>query len=222
MTSIGILRAIIFQVKVDKLMLRNNMTVHVITPESILQAGCGILDPIMNFYGFTFIGGESGIGSGGTFTRGDYVRDDRRLELHFRYTLGLVTYHIGSSSASHRAYMYELLGADGGNHYPRYSDNPLDAFLDLAHDLQNFASDFLSDNGERLIRASLREAKEKTMEHKTALSRNVGDTRKREEAHRLFYERNFQGVIERLDNLLYPELMTESERKMLEMSKRRI
>jgi hypothetical protein len=39
--------------------------------------------------------------------------------------------------------MHALLGTRGGNKYP-VSDDPLDGFLDLAHDLETYARAFLA------------------------------------------------------------------------------
>ncbi len=91
---------------------------------------------------------ESGDGSGGRFARTDYVRGDRRLELHFRYSLGLVTYYLGAVAISHEAYMRTVLGPRGNNQYPGFSEDPLDGFRHLRHDLQRYCDDFLSGSEE--------------------------------------------------------------------------
>jgi len=199
----------------------SSRNVSMVNPREILRAGCEILNPIMISHGFTFIEGLSGKGSGGNFASGEYVRNERRLELHFRYSLGLVTYHLSASAVSHLSYMRELLGESGGNHYPGFSDEPLDGFRNLAYDLENFADDFLNGNGEVLVKAAIKEAAYITTENKLDMSGYVGDTRKREEARRLFRENNFEKVVENLESLVYPELLKDSEKKILEISKRK-
>jgi hypothetical protein len=77
---------------------------------------------------------------------GTYVNGDRSLEFHFRFSLGLVTYHFGEISLDHESYMQALLGTNAGNRYPGFSEDPLDAFKGLAYDLENFATAFLSGN----------------------------------------------------------------------------
>jgi len=42
--------------------------------------------------------------------------------------------------------MRALLGTNGSNKYPGYSDDPLDGFRGLAYDLENFAGAFLKGN----------------------------------------------------------------------------
>lgn len=112
-------------------------------PIEVLREGCAILDPVMSEHGFSFIDGDSGHGSGGPFACGSYVNADRKLEIHFRYSLGLVTYHFKRASIDHESYMRALLGEKRGNKYPGFSDDPLAAFCDLGYDLRNFATAFL-------------------------------------------------------------------------------
>src|SRR5258705_2299753 len=93
--------------------------------------------------GFRFEVREEGVGSGGHFAWGEFVRDDRRLELHFRWSLGLVTYHVGIHALSHEAYLRALGVPLGKNQYPGFSDNPLDGFRHLTHDLRTFVPEFV-------------------------------------------------------------------------------
>jgi hypothetical protein len=126
-------------------------------PTTILLQGSRILETELRPLGFKFIFGAAGKGSGGVFATGDFIRDDRRLELHFRQSLGLVRYHIGTSSAAHDAYMREL-GVQSECRYPSFSDDPLVAFHDLAHDLK-FAVDFTNGDAVVLLRAAMAEAR---------------------------------------------------------------
>src|SRR3979490_2805493 len=97
-------------------------------------------------HSFSFKEGPAGPSSGGLFSTGGYVNGDRTLEIHFRHSLGLVTYHFGQRSVNHECYMRAVLGNAGGNRYPGFSDEPLSAFKNLAYDLQNFATAFLKED----------------------------------------------------------------------------
>ncbi len=121
-------------------------------PKEILEKGRKYIDPIMESNGFRWQPGLSGRGSGGQFDSGQYIKDDRRLELHFRYSLGLVKYHIGDISLSQEDYMSYVAGK-GNAEYPGFSSDPLDGFRRLANDLKNYADDFLSGTGEEFIKA---------------------------------------------------------------------
>jgi hypothetical protein len=123
-----------------------------ISPIEILREGRSILDPVMHRHGFSFIDGPAGPSSGGPYASGAYVSGNWRLEIHFRFSLGLVTYHFGRTSLDHESYMHALLGTNGGNKYPSFSEEPLDAFKGLAYDLENFATAFLNGNFEEFSR----------------------------------------------------------------------
>ena len=117
-------------------------------PESILIAGCKLLSPILEPYGFLFVLEKTGVGSGGRFASAKYVRGDRSLELHFRYSLGLVSYHIGNVSLDHEIYM-RMLGFGETCSYPDFPKQALDSFGSLAKDLKLYCGDFLSGNGDQ-------------------------------------------------------------------------
>jgi hypothetical protein len=63
--------------------------------------------------------------------------------LHYRNSLGLVTYHFGLLSLDHDSYMRAVLGPNGGNHYPGFSEEPLAPFEGLKFDLEHYATAFL-------------------------------------------------------------------------------
>lgn len=113
-------------------------------PSVVLECGQEILEPVLQPHGFAFAARAQGKSSGGEFASGAFVRGDRRLELHFRHSLGMVTYHVGLTSVAHEHLMRAILGSAGGNEYPGYSTNPLDGFRHLRHDLQRYGAVFLS------------------------------------------------------------------------------
>ncbi|HSK42516.1 MAG TPA: hypothetical protein VLA83_01375 [Candidatus Binatia bacterium] len=116
------------------------------TVKKTLLAGAEILAPILEPYAFVFTVKTHGQGSGGCFASGAFFRADRRLELHFRYSLGLVTYHVDQESLDHETYM-RLLGVHGMNQYPDFPSEPLESFRHLAMDLRNYCQDFVSGDG---------------------------------------------------------------------------
>lgn len=122
------------------------------TPRQTLEAGLAWLDPILVPAGFTFQIRESGAGSGGAYAWGEYVRDDRRIELHFRYSLGMVRFHAGVRSLSNEQYLKALDVPEGANQDPGFSNDPLDGFRHLAHDLRKFFGEFLDGDASVLER----------------------------------------------------------------------
>ena len=121
-------------------------------PVDFLRMGCDLLNPVMHRHDFSFKYGPAGQGSGGSYVSGMYVNGNRKLEIHFRLSLGLVTYHFGKISLDHESYMHALVGTNGGNRHPGFSEDPLDGFKGLVFDLDNFASAFLNGNFEEFSR----------------------------------------------------------------------
>ena len=125
--------------------------------EELLLRGAELLKPLFLKHGFVFAPLGKGKGSGGRFAFGEFRKEDRRLEFHFRYSLGLVTYHLGSESISHEEYMCSVLGKPHLSQYPGFSDDPFDAFLRLREDLENYCDDFL-DGTDDLFRNRIKDA----------------------------------------------------------------
>lgn len=117
-------------------------------PLENLLAGVEILAQALGPHGFVFKLEANSKGSGGPFASGAFSKDNRRLELHFRRSLGMITYSIGEDSLDHETYM-RLLGVYGRNQYPDFPMNPLESFHHLAADIQEYCRSFTSGDGEQ-------------------------------------------------------------------------
>jgi len=104
-----------------------------------LDAGVALLNETMVSCGFVYTPTSAGTGSGGTFAAGEFRWDYRKLELHYRYSLGLVSYHVGPLMPSHEAYMGAVIGTRWQSHYPGFSREPMDGFRNLSADLKSTA-----------------------------------------------------------------------------------
>jgi hypothetical protein len=114
-----------------------------LNPDEVLRTGSEILSDLLAEYGFIFHLSSSGSSSGGRFASGAFVRGNRKLDLHFRSSLGMVIYYLGDRSISHLDFMWSVLGKLRASRYPGFSDDPLDAFRNLRSDLAEYAADFL-------------------------------------------------------------------------------
>lgn len=117
----------------------------------ILQDGVEILNGVLAQYGFLANSPAAGTGSGGSYASCEFSRGNRRLRLHFRYSLGLVNYEAGGVVLSHEEYMWSVTRRRGATSYPGFSHDPLDGFRHLAADLEQYAQDFLSGNDEAFV-----------------------------------------------------------------------
>lgn len=124
-------------------------------PIDQLRAGAEVVARVLAPHGFRFrIDTADSRASGGPAAAGSFRAGGKRLELHFRSSLGLVTYHVGSHSLSHEDYM-RCLGVRHEARYPGFSDDPLQAFADLASDLDRFCRDFVRGDGAEVARCAL-------------------------------------------------------------------
>jgi hypothetical protein len=121
-------------------------------PEKNLLQGSEVLKPLFSQPGFVFAKLNKGTGSGGAFASAEFRKADRKFEFHFRFSLGLVTYQLGSESMSHEEYMCSVLGGPNRSRYPGFSKDPLDAFRDLRDDLQDYCAEFLEGTDEAFLR----------------------------------------------------------------------
>jgi hypothetical protein len=188
-------------------------------PKDALLDGVRILEPLLLTNGFQFRFGGAGSGSGGDFAWGEFVRDDRRLELHFRRSLGLVRYHVGQQSSSHESYMREL-GIWDQCRYPGFADDPMNAFNELTHDL-DYADDFLVGPGTILRRAAAKETVSTADREADAMAGYIGDKRKVNQLRTCLREKRYGEVVRLARNLKYPSLMSEADRKMVEISRKK-
>jgi hypothetical protein len=125
------------------------------SPGERLERGVAELAEVLGPAGFQFVETDEGMGSGGAYASGEFRRGDRRLELHFRSSLGLVRYHFGEESLSHQELVrgvraLERISEEG--EYPGFSDDPTAGFRHLRHDLDRFGGVFLH-GGAKAFRA---------------------------------------------------------------------
>lgn len=120
-------------------------------PVEVLREGAAELASILGPDGFTFVETDSGLSSGGHYASGEFRRENRRLELHVRWSLGLVTYHVGDANLRHEDLTRAVAATQHvqeSPQYPGFSDQPLDGFRHLAADLVRFGRVFTKGTAE--------------------------------------------------------------------------
>lgn len=190
------------------------------TPREAMLQGAALLEPVLAPHGFAFVLTSEGRGSGGDFACGEFVRGDRRLELHVRQSLGMVSYHVRDASVSHQAYMNEL-GRRADAAYPGFSDDPLAGFRHLGSDLQRFAHDFIIGDAGVVLRAAAGQRPVDASRTKAHMAGAVGDVSARAAAKLKFDASDWQGALALLEALKYPEQMDAADRRRLEIARHR-
>lgn len=190
-----------------------------------MRLGLEILAAVLSPHGFKPSKIETGSGSGGAFATACFERRSlrqppRRLDLSFRDSLGLVTYSVGNTNASHAAYM-QALGVTEQAKYPGFSTNPLDGFRGLHDDLQRLGSDFLSGDGSVLATAAAAEQHE-LEKRSVAETRNAsGDSHVLETARKAIRSKDYKTAAALFRQIRHPELLSPAERKMFELAETR-
>jgi len=115
-------------------------------PREVMITGAQVLQEVLNPHGFVFALEREGRSSGGHFASGKFTRGNRVLELHFRHSLGLVSYAVGPQRLEHADYVRAMraTGMTEEQVYPGFSDDPLGGFRHLKRDLVHFGSRFLN------------------------------------------------------------------------------
>jgi len=190
-------------------------------PSDVLLAGVALLRPILAPHGFAFRLTDEGRGSGGDYAVGEFVAGDRRLELHFRHSLGLVTYRAGGDAVGHEAYLRALGVPPGTNQYPGFSDDPLEGFRHLSHDLAAYGAEFLAGDAAVLRRIGREVADWRAAETRIRQAHDAGDEAKRAEARQKFRQRDYAAAMALLESIRYPDLLSGAERQMLTVARAR-
>jgi hypothetical protein len=113
------------------------------------------------------------------------------------------------------------LGVSEQCQYPGFSADRMHAFVSLAHDL-SFAADFLEGKALVLQRAALKEAANSAARAAADMASYAGDTRTLERMRSAFREKRFGDVVRLSGELRFPDTMTPSQRRMVEMARARI
>ena len=105
--------------------------------------------------GFEFIQSDDSTDSIGPFATGEFLKGDRRLELHVRSKLTLVRYHFGDEWLAHEDLVRGVRALEGIStepQYPGFSADPMASFHHLRHDIERFGAIFLR-GGAKAFRA---------------------------------------------------------------------
>ena len=113
------------------------------------------------------------------------------------------------------------LGVTDRCQYPGFSTDRMHAFAGVARDL-GFADDFLKGDAAVLRKAALGEAANKQAGATKDGARYAGDARTLDIMRTAFREQRFGDVVSLAGELRFPDAMTPSQRRMVEIARARI
>ncbi|HEY1047536.1 MAG TPA: hypothetical protein VGF79_13910 [Bacteroidia bacterium] len=192
-----------------------------LTPEQLLLDGVKILSTYLEPLGFHFKLLGAGKSSGGKFAFGHFICGDREVELHFRWSLGLVSYKAGNTILRHEDYI-NLINKLGQNKYPNFSEDPYDAFKCLKFDLENLLKDFFENDAVQFREKAPEKAKE--IEKQIEIKNNAdlksysGDQRIMDQVKVEFRMGNYLKVDKLKRQIQHPDLLTSTEKEIFELN----
>ncbi len=191
------------------------------SPREMLDCGVAILAPALEPHGFVYAFGREGTSSGGTFASGTFARGERHLSLHHRWELGIVTFGINQLTVPHDEYVSFLGVADRSKLFWTPLTSGLDRYRALRFDIETLCDDFTTGDASLLIAAAENYANRMIQRGVHLNAEAVGDLQKRTRARDAFKNERFADVIELINSVAYPELLTGSETRMLEIARSR-
>jgi len=186
----------------------------------MMSDGAEYMKAALEPFGFKFRILKTGNSSGGKFCEAKFTRDNRRIELHFRWSLGLVRYHYGNINASHESYI-EALGMQNKSQFPGFYEDELEGFQKLAQDIDLIRSDFIEGDCNILHKAAETGARRDAEKYQQNMIGYVGDTRARSQAREAFREKRYTDVVNLLGGLHYPDDLSKAEQRMYEIARQR-
>jgi len=187
----------------------------------MLKRGAAILAPALEPHGFAYAPSHAGAGSGGTFASGTFARDERHLSLHHGWGLGIVTFGIDELTVPHENYISFLGVADRSKLLWASLTSGLDRYQALRFDIETLCEDFTTGDASMLIAAAKDYAIRIDESGVHLNAEAVGDLERRRQARDAFKCKRYTEVIELIGGVAYPELLTGSETRMVEISRAR-
>jgi hypothetical protein len=188
------------------------------------ELGLSQLIPFFDSLGFAVTLGEPDIDKAGTSYSARFIRPPRSVELNHLYSLGPVIYSIRKFSVEHSFYI-NALGVSSAAQFPCFVDDSVSGYPALLHDLQHSLSSFFVGAEQTFIAIAERYMQAQQQQHAND-SRDLtyhatGEDRLKARARELFREGRYNGVVQIEAKIRYPELLTESERRIFELARAR-
>jgi hypothetical protein len=188
------------------------------------EFGLSQLNPFFAFRGFLLSRGKPDSDKPGTSYSARFSCSPRTVELNHLYSLGPVIYSIREFSVEHTFYISEL-GLTNAAQFPCYVDDSISGYPALLHDLENLRLPFFAGPEDDFIAIAKRYMKAQQQQHEDG-TRNLTYHSTREQrlkarARELFREGRFEDVVHIEAEIRFPALLTDSERKIFSLARKK-
>ena len=180
--------------------------------------------PFFASRGFLLSRGEPDSDKPGTSYSARFSRSPRTVELNHLYSLGPVIYSVREFSVEHTFYINEL-GLTNAAQFPCYVDDSISGYPALLHDLENLLLPYFAGPEDDFIAIAKRYMKAQQQQHEDGTRdltyHSTGEQRLKARARELFREGRFEDVVHIEAKILFPGLITDSERKIFSLARKK-
>jgi hypothetical protein len=188
------------------------------------ENGLAQLEPFFQSHGFSMFRSEPYRDNEGIYYSVRFSRSPRSVALTHLYSVGPVIYSIGESSVEHSFYT-EALGVSCAAQFPSFGDDSTSGYPALLHDLKTVLSPFFTSPDADFIAIATRymEQQRQQYEHDTRdlNYRSTQEPRLKARARDLFFRGHYHEVVQLESQIRHPELLTNSERQLFALARKR-
>lgn len=153
-----------------------------------------------------------------------FVRPPRSVQFTHLYSLGPVIYSIREFYVEHTFYA-EALGVNALAQYPSFTDDSVSGYPALLHDLQTVLAPFFTVPKQDFIAIASRYIEQQRQKHAHDTLdlnyRSVQEPRLKAQARELFFKGRYQEVVRLESQIQFPELLSNSERQLFALARKR-
>jgi hypothetical protein len=188
------------------------------------EFGLAKVSPFFDSLGFSLSRAEPYSDKAGTSYSARFIRSSRSVELNHLYSLGPVIYSNREFSVEHTFYI-QALGVTATAQFPSFADDSISGYPALLHDLQNLLSPFFTGPEGEFIAIAERYMQEQQQQQeydaRDLAYHSRGEHRLKARARELFRQGRYDEVGQIESQIRFPELLTESERKIFALARNR-
>ena len=186
------------------------------------EAGLSQIRPFFDRLGFSTTLVEPYRDKEGTYYSARFSRPPRLVEFTHLYSLGPIAYAIHDFSIEH-TYYTKALGVTA--RYPSFEDDSISGYAAWLHDLQTVLSPFFSGPEQDFVVIASRYMEEQQQLYAHDIHelnyRPTQEPRLKAQARELFFQGRYREVVLLESQIQFPEFLSDSERQLFALARKR-